>query len=64
MVKFKNQGIHPYGLAKHIVEPEDALTFLQIISMNQGQSLKLQNKNDKFLLSLARDLTYIGVFGL
>jgi len=64
MQKFKTQGIHAYGLAKHIVEPEDAMTFLRIINENMTKSEKFQNKNDKFLLKLAKDLIFIGVFGL
>ena len=43
MIKFKKQGIHAYGLAKHIVEPEDALTFLRIINENRTKNLKFQN---------------------
>lgn len=36
--KFKNQGIHAYGIAKHVVEPEDALTVLRIINDNNAKS--------------------------
>ena len=61
--KFKNQGIHAYGIAKHVVEPEDSLTFLRIVNENMTKSKKFQN-NDKFLVKLARDLNFIGVFGL
>ena len=63
--RFKNQGIHAYGIAKHVVEPEDAMTFLRIINDNVTKSKNFQNnKNDKFLLKLARDLNFIGVLGL
>lgn len=65
LLKFKKEGIHAYGLAKHIVEPEDAVTFLRIINNeNQTTNGKKLTRNDKFLLNLARDLIYIGVFGL
>lgn len=63
--KFKGQGIHSYGLAKHVVEPEDALTFLHILNENIRKSKSfLDNKNDKFMIKLAKDLNFIGVFGL
>ena len=61
--KFKNQGIHAYGIAKHVVEPEDGLTFLRIVNENMTKSKNFQN-TDKFLVKLARDLNFIGVFGL
>ena len=28
----KSEGIHAYGIAKHVVEPEDALDFLRAIN--------------------------------
>ena len=62
--KFKTQGIHAYGIAKHVVPPEDALTFLRIINENMSKSKNFQNKNDRFLLRLAKDLQFIGCFGL
>ena len=40
------------------------MTFLRIINENMNKSKNYLNKNDKFLLKLARDLTFIGVFGL
>ena len=40
------------------------LEFLRIINENMTASKNFYNKNDKFLLRLARDLTFIGVFGL
>ena len=46
-----------------MVEPEDSLTFLRIVNENMTKSKKFQN-NDKFLVKLARDLNFIGVFGL
>ena len=46
-----------------MVEPEDSLTFLRIVNENMTKSKKFEN-NDKFLVKLARDLNFIGVFGL
>lgn len=59
----KSEGIHAYGIAKHVVEPEDSLEFVRIINEDRG-SKNLQSKNDRFLIKLARDLRFIGVFGL
>lgn len=48
-----------------MVEPEDALTFLHILNENIRKSKSfLDNKNDKFMIKLAKDLNFIGVFGL
>lgn len=60
----KDEGIHAFGIAKHVVEPEDALEFLRIVNENMTASNNIMNKNDNFLINLARDLTFIGVFGL
>ena len=54
--------MHAFGIAKHVVEPEDALEFVRII--NENFSAAKNNLNDKFLLDLARDLNFIGVFCL
>lgn len=63
--KFKSQGIHAFGIAKHMVEPEDSLTFLHIINENLHKIKNFtDNKNDKFLIKLAKDLNFIGVCGL
>ena len=62
--KFKSQGIHAYGIAKHVVSPEEAWSFIRIINENMTSSKNFMQKNDKFLLKLAKDLLYIGVCGL
>lgn len=46
-----------------MVEPEDALEFVRIINENMNASKNMTN-NDKFLINLAHDLNFIGVFGL
>lgn len=48
----KGEGIHAYGIAKHVVEPEDALEFLRIVNENMTATI-VNNKNDNFLLNLA-----------
>ena len=63
-VNFKSEGIHGFGIAKHVVEPDDSLEFLRIVNENINASKSFNNKNDKFLLKLAKDLCFIGVFGL
>lgn len=60
----RSEGIHAYGIAKHVVEPEDALEFVRIINENRSSSKNINSKNDKFLINLARDLQFIGVIGL
>lgn len=47
-----------------MVEPEDVLTFIRIINENMTKGKNFMHKNDRFLLKLARELTFIGVFGL
>ena len=59
----KAEGMHAYGIANHVVEPEDALEFLRIVNENLNAN-RINNQNDKFLLNLAKDLEFIGVFCL
>ena len=63
---FKAEGIHAFGIAKHVVHPENADEFLRIINYNVDANKLLfkQEKNDKFLLRIARELIFIGVFGV
>ena len=57
--------MHAFGIAKHVVEPEDAPEFVRIINENfsAGKNF-VNNLNDRFLLNLAKDLKFIGVFCL
>jgi len=53
---FKAEGIHAFGIAKHVVQPENVAEFLHIINYNvdDDKLLLKQDKNDKFLLRVAR----------
>jgi len=53
---FKAEGIHAFGIAKHVVKPENVAEFLRIIDFNEeGHKLLIkQEKNDKFLLRVAK----------
>lgn len=50
----KAEGMHAFGIAKHVVEPEDALEFVRIINENFIAAKNfVNNLNDRFLLNLA-----------
>ena len=63
---FKAEGIHAFGIAKHVVRPENSNDFLRIINenMNAHKLILKEDKNDRFLLRIARELIFIGVFGV
>ena len=62
--QFQKEGIHSWGVAKKHLDEEDANEFNRLLNENQLTSKNKKSKNDKLVLSLARDLKLVGIYGL
>ena len=51
-------------MAKRDLDEEDATEFTRLLNENQLTSKGKKSKNDKLVLSLARDLKLVGIYGL
>ena len=51
-------------MAKKHLDEEDANEFNRLLNENQLTSKNKKSKNDKLVLSLARDLKLVGIYGL
>lgn len=64
MKQFQKEGIHSWAVAKRYLGEDDANEFNRLLNENQLTSKGKKSKNDKLLLSLAKDLQLVGIYGL